>query len=402
MSRRSTAPGRPRPHFAPCDTGLEAALAAELATFPEVTEIVPDHRGVAFWTDRRGLWRVNLESHLATRVLLPLAEFPVRNRQDLYRGALNIGWADWLSAKRTIAVDARGTLPELHHAGFVAQVVKDAICDSMRAETGARPSVNREQPDVAINVHLEAERCRISLDASGARLFRRGWRTEAGAAPLKETLAAGVLRLSGWQPGEPLLDPMCGAGTLLIEAALMASDRAPGLTRLGTFGEGFAFERWLDHDVDAFNALVAALKARIKPVAPDLLFGSDADEKVVAQAERNLRRAGLEGAVRFRVAGVDTLTPPTEQPGTMVCNPPYAVRLGEVEEVAALYATLGDTLKQRFNGWTAWLLVADEAPIKAIGLKPKQRLPLRNGSLTCRLCSYPMFKGPPPDRRDRA
>lgn len=391
MSRRSTAPGRPRPHHATCDTGLEALLARELSALPGLFDVQPLHRGVRFTSDREGLWRANLSSRLANRILLPLAQFRAANRAQLYAGAQRIQWSNWIAPGLSLSVDARGTNAQLRHVGFVAQVVKDALCDQLRAETGERPNIDREAADIVVNVHLDGEQCHLSLDASGARLHRRGWRAEAGPAPLKESLAAGLLMLAGWTPDQVLLDPMCGAGTLLIEAAGMAAQRAPGLTRLKRGGEGFAFERWRDHDVPRFEALVAELRAQERPVPANLLYGSDIDERSIGQAQRNLTRAGLEGSVRFQVAPISEVNAPHPQ-GLCVSNPPYAVRLGERDEVAQTYTALGDTLKQRFSGWTAWLLFAKEAPVKAIGLRPEQRIPLRNGPLPCELCSYRLYR----------
>lgn len=373
--------------YATCDHGFEAALAEELAELGGHA-IVPGHRGVAFAADREGLWRVTLGSRLANRILLPIAEFPASNRPAFHAGVQRIHWPRWFGVHRTFAVDASSHRSSQEHTGFIAQVAKDAICDRFRADTGRRPDVDRERPEVVVNIHLDEDHCTVSLDAAGTKLHRRGWRSATGEAPLKETLAAGMLRLIGWHPDVPLVDPMCGSGTFLIEAALMASHTAPGLLRLGR--EGFAFERWADHDPTAFSRLLAELRARVRSASPTLV-GWDVDLDVLAAARHNARRAGVD--VRFEVGGLASVQAPEGPCGVLITNPPYGQRLAADED---LYRALGDVLKQRFPGWTAWVFAATDAPIRAIGLKPTRKIPLRNGPIECRLCRYEMYAG----RRD--
>lgn len=371
--------------YATCDHGFEAVLADELGALG-AHAVVPGHRGVHFAADREGLWRITLGTRIANRILMPIAEFPATSREAFHAGVQRIHWTRWFGVDRTFVVDASSHRSSQEHTGFIAQVTKDAICDRFRADTGRRPDVNRERPDVVVNIHLDEDHCIVSLDAAGSRLHRRGWRTATGDAPLKETLAAGMLRMVGWQPSQPLIDPMCGSGTFLVEAALIAQNVAPGLLRLG--GEGFAFQRWVDHDPAAFARVEAELRAQIRPDVIPTLVGWDADLDVLAAARHNARRAGVN--VRYEVGSLNAVQPPEGPAGLMLTNPPYGVRLAADQ---ALYVTLGDVLKQRFAGWTAWLFVANEAPIKSIGLKPSRKIPLRNGPIECRLCRYELYSG---------
>ncbi len=374
---------RPRPLFATCDHGLEEVLAAELTALG-MDGVRPAHRGVAFSGDLGALWRANLWCRTANRILLPVAEFHVADRRTLYEGVKRVDWPSWFALKRTIAVDATGTAPGLDHAGFVAQVAKDAVCDRFRDACGKRPDVDRRRPDVPLYVRLDGGRGVVGLDASGARLHRRGYRTEAGEAPLKETLAAGILELLDWTPGEPLQDPTCGAGTFPIEAALKAENVAPGLLRLG--GEGFAFERWRFHDEGGFLKVVAdARAARVAPSGP--IRGTDAEPDAIAQATRNAERAGVR--VDFEVQPLSDVTPSGDA-GVVVANPPYGKRL---EVGPELYRRLGHVLKRHFSGWRAGILAADEAPAGAIGLRADRRLPLRNGPVPCKLHVFSLYPG---------
>ncbi|MCA9545471.1 MAG: RNA methyltransferase [Myxococcales bacterium] len=386
MSR--TAPHRPRPCFASCDGGAERHLAAELEALG-LASVHPAHRGVHFEADRVGLWRVNLHSRLANRVLMPIAEFPAASKEALYGGVRRVSWEQWFDLHRTFAVEAQGTQGRLTHTGHSALVVKDAIADRMRELRGRRPNVDRRRPEVVIHVRLSEGRAVLSLDASGARLHRRGYRREAGEAPLKETLAAGLIARSGWQPGQPFMDPMCGSGTLVIEAALQAAGRAPGLVRLG-LGERFACQHWADHDGAAFEATVAEVRGAAK-ITPTLIVGSDVDPRMVAMARRNAERAGVADLIRFEVRDLVDTEAPAPGPGVLVSNPPYGERLGEVEALRTLYDKLGSVLKHRFSGWTAWILAGEKAPLKAIGLKPETREPLRNGPIRCELASYSLW-----------
>ena len=381
--------GRGRPLYATCDAGLEHLLAAELGVYAE--SVTPGHRGVAFHGDRLALWRANVESRVANRVLVPVAEFPARDRRALYEGAKRVKWHGWFGTSQTIAVDASIHQSAFQHSGFVAQVVKDGVCDRFRAEVDRRPSVDRKHPDVRINLRVDGDACTLSIDSSGERLHRRGYRVEGGEAPVKETLAAGILAIANWRGDQTLLDPMCGSGTFLIEAALIASRTAPGLVRLrrGDYG----FRSWFGHRADQFERYLEKLRARILPLASGRVFGSDVDPEVIAMAQVNVERAGFADAVELLTVDVaQRQVPPGVSPGVVVTNPPYGERMkGDLE-----------ALKRRFSGYTAHVLVGESAPIKRIGLKTSRKTRLHNGPLPCTLARYRLFSGPGPRRETPA
>lgn len=376
---------RPRPLHATCDHGLEAVLADELRALG-AADVEAQHRGVAFTGARDLIWRANLALRTANRVLMPVAEFVADGRSSLYDAVKRVDWPSWFEVRHSIAVEATGEAPGLEHSGFVAQVTKDAVCDRFREVDGKRPSVDRRAPDVPLYVHLEDGRGVVGFDTSGARLHRRGYRIEAGPAPLKETLAAGVLALLDWAGETPLYDPMCGAGTFVIEAGLRSRGIAPGLLRLGR--AGFAFERWRIHDPRGFRRVVDGLRAEIRE-APAELHGTDADRDAVDLARRNARRAGID--VTWGQQPLESVTePPTEASGLVVVNPPYGKRLEAGPEV---YAELGRVLKHGFSGWRAGVLAATEAPAGAIGLRATERWKLRNGPLPCQLHLFELYSG---------
>jgi putative N6-adenine-specific DNA methylase len=380
-----------RPMHATCDVGLEPLLAAELEALG-AADVQPGSRGVAFRGDRNMLWRANLQSRIASRILLPIAEFPARDRDALYRGVRRVDWGAVMTPRETIAVDARSFHSQMEHTGFIAQVVKDAIVDRMREATGRRPNVERRTPDVPVNVHLAEDHCRVSLDTSGARLHRRGYRIEGGAAPLRETLAAGMLALADWDGDLPLVDPFCGSGTILVEAALKARRFAPGLFRVLPGGEGFAFQRWRGHDREAFRRQVHIVRAAVRPTVDVPIVGSDTDAAVLDLARRNAERAGVTTDVRLERKPMSEATPPGPR-GVVVTNPPYGERIGEVEKLVDLYRELGDTLKRRFPDHVAWVLVGAPELVKAIGLHADRKIPLWNGPIECRLLRFDLYAG---------
>ena len=375
---------RTRPIFAACAQGLEEVLAAELTALG-ASDCRPERAGVEAQADRETLWRVTLGSRIASRILLPIAEFAAFNRDSLYEGAARVPWTRIFEADQTFAIHATGRARGLRHTGFIGQVVKDAICDRFREKLRDRPNVDRDTPQILIDVHVDDRGARICLDAGGLPLHRRGYRQDTGAAPMKETLAAGCLALSGWTPDQPLFDPMCGSGTFVIEAAMIACRVAPGLMRKG----GFAFENWQDHDRAAFLRVMQSLRdqQRLHDVP---IHGFDTSNRVLEAAEANARRAGMLHAITFRKARFERVDPPSA-PGVLITNPPYGHRL---DADPRMYRDLGDALKQRFGGWTAWILAATQ-PVKALGLKPKRRIPLRNGPLDCRLVCVPLFAPEP-------
>jgi putative N6-adenine-specific DNA methylase len=378
------APSGPQ-FFAPCPRGLEAALADELAALglPDVTA---GNAGVAFGGDWAGCYRANLESRIASRILWRVSHGRYRNEDDVYRAAHALPWHDWFGVDDTIRVDVTAIASPLKSLEFITLRIKDAVCDRFRARCGRRPSVDTARPDVRIQAFLTAAEVTLYLDTSGEPLFKRGWRRHAVEAPLRENLAAGILRLTGWTAEEPLFDPMCGSGTFLVEAAQLARAVAPGL------GRGFGFEKLAFHDAALWARVRTEAQARVPAPARPIVFGADLDAKALSVTRSNLRDAGVADAVRLEQADVLDVRPPADG-GVAVMNPPYGVRIGDAEQLAGFYPRLGDALKQRFAGWRVFVFSADLRLPKLIGLRAQRRTPLFNGALECRLYEYRMIAG---------
>ena len=371
--------------FATCPRGLEPVLAAELRQL-QAEKIRPVGGGVAFSGDFLLCYRANLESRIASRVLWQLATDDYRNEDDIYRTAFALPWTDWFEPARTIRVDVSATKSPLTSVNFVTLKIKDAVCDKIRRLSGRRPSVNTREPDIPIQGHLTDRDLTLYLDTTGEPLFKRGMREATGEAPLRENLAAGILRLAGWVPGTPLLDPMCGSGTILLEAAHMAIDIAPGL------GRHFTFEKFKNFDGGRWRELRQRSMSGQKPKISQAIYGSDLSSDVLKAARANLMAAGLEKIVSLKRANVLEIFAPAKE-GIIVTNPPYGVRLGEQQTLAEFYPKLGDVLKKRFSGWRAYLLSADMRLPKLIRLAASKRTPLFNGALECRLFEYKMVEG---------
>jgi 23S rRNA (guanine2445-N2)-methyltransferase / 23S rRNA (guanine2069-N7)-methyltransferase len=362
---------------------------------------MPGHRGVGVFADRRFMWRLNVECRVANRVLVPIAEFPAATREALYEGAAKVDWSRWFKVDATIAIDASSHKSQQTHTAFMAQVVKDGICDRFREITGRRPSVNRVAPDVRINARVDRDRCVLSLDASGDRLHRRGYRIATGEAPIKETLAAGILALSEWTPDKILVDPMCGSGTFLIEGAMMAAGIPPGLNR--SRGQGFGFMNWLGHDVDGFNAYIDGLERSTGRVREGQFYGTDSDLRVLDKLMRNAKRAGISEGIKTGAVDIRDFRKPDSMPGGdavhLVSNPPYGERMGD-DRLGEFYEEIGNLLKREFAGSKATLIVGDDSPHRSIGLKPDSSRRLRNGAIPCRLLQLDVFPPRKPQRDD--
>ncbi|MCK2126927.1 THUMP domain-containing protein [Thauera aromatica] len=371
--------------FSPCPRGLETLLAEELGRFG-AGRVQPLHGGVSWEGDWAACQRANLESRLATRVMWRVAQGRYRAEIDIYKLAYSVTWAKWFTADDTIRIYVTAQKSPLKSLEFITLRVKDAVCDHFRTVAGQRPSVDTANPAVRIHLFLTADTATLYIDTSGEPLYRRGFKPAAVEAPLKENLAAGILRLSGWSPGETLLDPMCGSGTFLIEAAMIALDIAPGL------GRRFGFERFRHHERSTWAAVRRAAESRRQTPRVLPVFGSDIVGEWVRRSRVNLDAAGLADCVRLDRADLLERTPPAAE-GVMVANPPYGVRLGEAEELAAFYPRLGDALKQRWGGWRCYFFSADAELPKRIGLKATRRTPLFNGALECRLYEYRMVAG---------
>jgi putative N6-adenine-specific DNA methylase len=371
--------------FATCPRGLELLLAEELRQL-QAEKILAVGGGVEFAGDFFLCYRVNLESRIASRVLWQVTTGHYRNEDDIYRAAYALLWTDWFDPVRTIRVDVSATKSPLASLNFVTLKIKDAVCDKIRRLTGRRPSVDTRGPDIPIQGHLTDRDFTLYLDTTGEPLFKRGQRIAAGEAPLRENLAAAILYLASWVPGTPLLDPMCGSGTILLEAAHMALDIAPGL------GRHFSFEKFKNFNGRRWRELLQKSAAGQKPKVPLPIYGSDLSGDVLRAARANLMASGLEKVVYLKRANVLEISAPASE-GIIVTNPPYGLRLGERQRLAEFYPKLGDVLKKQFSGWRAYLLTADMRLPKLIRLAASKRIPLYNGALECRLLEYKIVEG---------
>ncbi|HRD88079.1 MAG TPA: THUMP domain-containing protein [Accumulibacter sp.] len=371
--------------FASCPRGLEHLLAEDL-TAAGASEIEETAGGVHFSGEWPVCYRANLDSRIATRVLWRVARGPYGSEDDVYRLALETPWPSWFLTRQTIRVDVTAQKSPLRSIEFITLRIKDAVCDRFRRDSGSRPSVDTRQPDVRIQAFLSHNECSLYVDTSGAPLHQRGFRQKTVDAPLKENLAAGILRLSGWQPGVPLLDPMCGSGTFLLEAAQMALGRAPGARR------EFAFQRLRQFQPELWQGLLERARAGERAVTEMALFGSDISPVAVRATLANLDRAGLLPAVRLAAGDLLEIEAPAAS-GIMVSNSPYGERVSDDDELARFYPLLGSALKRRFAGWTCCLISADTRLPRMVRLTPSRKTPLFNGALECRLYEFRMVAG---------
>ena len=371
--------------FASCPRGLEALLADDLyAAGVKDLKAIPG--GVHFAADWPACYAANLHSRIATRILWRVAHGAYAKEDDIYKLVLNAAWPQWFDAEQTIRVDVTAIKSPLKSLEFITLRIKDAVCDRFRADGGKRPSVDTREPDVRVHGFITADECTLYIDTSGAPLYQRGLRQKTVDAPLKENVAAGILRLSGWQPGTPLIDPMCGSGTFLVEAAQMALNIAPGA------GRDFGFQRLKNFRLDVWKALLDTAMDAEKPAAKAQIYGSDISPVSVRAALANLDRAGLLPAVTLSTGDLLSITAPAAS-GIMVANPPYGERLSEQDELAAFYPQLGSALKRNFSGWNCYLLTADLRMPKLMRLTPSKKTPLYNGAIECRLFEFKMVAG---------
>jgi len=381
--RPEVQPDREMNCFAAVPRGAEEVCEQELRALG-IEQVSAARGGVSFVADRAGLYRANLWLRSASRVLVKLASFPCASPDELYAGVHAIDWNGLLTPDMTLAVDCSLRDSALTHSGFVALKTKDAVVDRIREARGSRPNVDTSSPDVRINIHLVKNVCTVSLDSSGDSLDRRGYRLERNEAPLRETLAAAIIGLTGWNGSVPLADPMCGSGTIPIEAALLASRTAPGRNR------SFGFQTWLDFDSALWNRIVAEAEEGIRKMPLGLITGFDQDSRALKLARRNADNAGFEGQVHFFHASLEEFRPEGDK-GVVIINPPYGKRLGEEEDLKELYCSIGDILKQRCRGWTGFVLTGNLELAKYIGLKASRRFVLFNGPIECRLLRYELY-----------
>ena len=377
--------------FAPCPRGLAGVLAEELQSLG-ATNLHAQDAGVSFEGDKATGYRANLRSRIASRILLRAAYFPYEQEQHIYDAAFLQPWPSWFDVARTIKVEINAHRCPLKSLDFITLRIKDAVCDKFREQAGSRPSVDARSPDIRIHAFLDATHASLYIDLSGEPLFKRGLRDHTGEAPLKKNLAAGIIKLSGWDTQEAFLDPMCGSGTFLVEAAEMALNIAPGLS--GNRLREFALTKLKTFDRALWDAEVNEARAMQKPApaTPLPIYGSDKYGYAITDARENLNANLLLDCVHLKQVNILEVSAPAPN-GVLVTNPPYGERLGEVDDLASLYPKLGDVLKQKFAGWRAYFFTGDPQLAKLVRLSASKRTPLFNGKLECRLFEYKIIAG---------
>ena len=369
--------------------GLEPVLANELTQLG-AENVQIGRRMVSFTGDKEMMYRANFQLHTAIRILKPIKHFKALSADDVYEGVKDIDWTEYLALDKTFAVDSVVFSEEFRHSKFVAYKVKDAIVDQFREKTGNRPNISVSNPDMRLHIHIAEDQCTLCLDSSGESLHRRGYRQESVEAPLNEVLAAGMILMTGWRGETDFIDPMCGSGTLLIEAALIARNMAPGL-----FRKEFAFEKWPDFDADLFDEIYNDDSNERE--FTHHIYGYDVDIKAVNTARLNVKAAGLTSDITIEEQDFKDFTQPKEK-SIMVTNPPYGERIS-TSDLLGTYKMIGERLKHQFTGNEAWVLSYREECFTQIGLKPSIKIPLFNGSLECEFRKYQMFDGKMSDFR---
>jgi putative N6-adenine-specific DNA methylase len=370
--------------FAICPKGLSEVLEKEIhALGIESTQKISS--GVFFDSSWAGCYKVNLHSRVASRVVKPVLDFPAYNSDDIYNNIRQHDFTKYITPDQTLKIDASIKESAITDQRFLAMRVKDAIVDQFREKYGRRPDVDNAKPALRVLIQGRKNEFHVSVDTSGDALFMRGYRLEAGEAPMKENLAAALLMLSEWDRQSPIIDPLCGSGTILIEAAMMAMNIAPGSLR-----NRFGFMSLQGFEKEAWEQVVEEAIAQEKTELPFLFYGSDIDRKVLRMAKDNARRAGVDHVVEFKPGPVATCEPQIEK-GMVITNPPYAVRMGDEDNVRDIYRDLSYTLKNRFKGWSAWILSGNKDLIMDLKLKATRRHFTYNGPIECRFLKYEMF-----------
>ncbi|MBL6686412.1 MAG: N-6 DNA methylase [Methylophilaceae bacterium] len=371
--------------FATCPRGLEQVLVDELANL-HATKIVRADGGVRFEGSMDLLYRVNLSSRIATRILFLVKDGFYKKEEDLYKAASCVDWDQWFDINQTIKVSTSAIYAPLKSLDFVTLRIKDAVCDFFRKKTNKRPSVASRDPDIKIHLFLNKNQYSLYLDASGAPLYQRGYRVSSVQAPIRENLAAGIIALSGWKPGAALLDPMCGSGTFLIEAALIAKNKAPGLDRM------FSFMAWKNFNSQLFNQIKKEYVEQVKPSCFMNIYGSDRELSAIRISKKNLALAGLDECIKLSCSDFNELKAPAGE-GVMITNPPYGERIGENQSLNLEYPTWASQLKSNFTGWRTYFLTSDLGMPKLMRLSPSKKTPLFNGALDCRLFEITIVAG---------
>ncbi len=364
--------------------GLEEVLETELKNLGAIN-VKKGVRNVRFEGDKGFMYKANLSLRTAIKILKPIKQFKIFNEDDLYKKIYAIKWENFLDNKGSLAVDATVHSSRFTHSKFIALKTKDAIVDRFRDQTSKRPNVDLDYPDLRINIHIEESLCTVSLDSSGQSLHKRGYKTATNIAPINEVLAAGMLLLSGWDGQSHFLDPMCGSGTLLIEAAMIACNIPPNLNK-----KEFGFERWKDWDVDLFEKIEESVLNKIRGFEYAII-GYDKAPSAVRKAQDNVKNANLEEFIKIEQLDFFNSEKPVDGHLHMVFNPPYGERLSI--DIPRFYSSLGDTLKQNYQDTQAWFIVSDFEAIKNVGLRPSRKIKLYNAKLEAKLLKYEIYSG---------
>lgn len=364
--------------------GLEDILSEELKSIG-CENVRPSKRAVEFSGDNEAMYKANYSCRTALRILKTIKTFKAVSEEELYNGIANMDWYEIFDVENTFAIDSVVNSKFFRHSKYVALKAKDAVVDRFRKRFGERPSVNTENPDVRINIRIFNDEVTVALDSSGSSLHRRGYRTETGPAPMNEVLAAGLVLLSGWKADCNFIDPMCGSGTILMEAAMLANDIPPGYYR-----KDYGFENWKDFDKDIWEKI----KAEAVPDQKEFehrIIGSDISGKMISIARNNIKNARMHKDIELQIMNMVDYKPPAGG-GLVITNPPYGERM-KLEDVKALYKKIGDTLKQNFSGFDAWLITSDLEAMKFIGLRPSRKITVFNGPLECRFLKFSIYAG---------
>jgi len=365
--------------------GLEPVLADELKSIG-ASEIQIVNRAVAFKGDQKVLYKANYYCRTALRILVPIKSFTVTNQEELYQEISKISWDEYMEATDTLAIDSVITASEFTNSMFVSLKAKDAIVDQFRNKYSIRPSIDLDHPTLRVNIHIFKETCTVSLDSSGSSLHKRGYRGIATKAPLNEVLASGLILLSGWDKKSPFVDPMCGSGTIVIEAALIAKNYPAGY-----FRKEFGFEKWKNFNRDLWEDII--LEGEKNIISTDTIIrGSDNARSSVRIAKENVRDAGLRDVVEIEAMDFTESQPP-QSAGVVIMNPPYGERLDKDEDIFGLYKSIGDTLKSKYEGYDAWVLSSNIDALKSIGLRHSRRITVFNGPLECKFVKFEMYRG---------
>ncbi|SFI95515.1 putative N6-adenine-specific DNA methylase [Olleya namhaensis] len=364
--------------------GFEELLAKELTQLG-ARDVKIGVRNVSFVGDKGFMYKSNLALRTATKILKPIHSFKIQTEKDLYDQVYKMDWTPYLKSSGTLAVDATINSTVFTHSLYIAQKTKDAIVDKFRDETGERPNVDLKFPDVKINVHIDREECNISLDSSGDSLHKRGYKLATNIAPINEVLAAGIIMLSGWDGQSDFIDPMCGSGTILAEAAMIACNIPPNLMR-----KEFAFERWNDWDVDLFEKIEESLIKKTRDFHHKIV-GYDKSPSAVTKAKENIANAHLEDFITIQHEDFFKTQRGGESKLHMVFNPPYGERLDI--EMESFYKNIGDTLKQNYPNTDAWFITSNLEALKHVGLRPSRKIHLMNAMLESRLVKYEIYAG---------